>query len=186
MRARLGCTIAATALLVAGCGGGDGEDEGKRVALDSVGMSVQAPAGWETSTDETSIELKSPDDKIAVTVSSPLPGREPKAVKEAVARQLAEQYAPVKVVTQDDTAKLGERTVRSFVLQGSQQGIPVNVVTLIEDTQYRTYAVIALTASLSLPEKSKPTEASLGQLRDTLRSIEFYKPTETGQDDQPE
>lgn len=176
----LGATPVLIAALLAGCGGGDDEAGNSKhvkrdgeVYLASIGLSMVPPDGWEEEVSDESIELRSDDGTITMSLSSPLAGREPARVKKALIAKLRSELSPARV-TNEGPGRLGERKVTSFQMAGLSRGRAVAVVGLVEDTPFRTYAVTLLTG--------KPSRKALLGSRDILRSVVLDEPVESDED----
>jgi hypothetical protein len=159
--------VVVVVLVVLLAGGGGDDDSGGEISLPNIGLKLTPPDGWARDVSDESVELRSPDETVVLTVSSPVAGRQPRQVKEALRRQLRERLAPAKI-TKEGPGRLGDREATSFQMSGQLRGRPVTAVALVEDTRFRTYAVTLFTGA--------PSAKAVRGARGLLRSVRLSRP----------
>lgn len=154
-------------------GAGAREPEVRLVSVPQLGYAFAHPRSWMRTVRGAVIRLRSPDESTVVTFSSPVPGAQPRRVKEAVKRALTSELEPVRIL-RDGPGRLGDRTVESIELSGYASSARVRALALVEDTRYRTYAITLLTPR-------RPSARRLAEVAQILDSVQFSKPVERGE-----
>lgn len=165
----VGGATALIALGAAGCGGSD--DDGGGLNLEKVGLTMDAPEGWKEEIEDDSAQYTSPDQTVELTVSSPIAGREPAAVKKSLIDGLKTQLRQSSVEAQTNT-KLGNLKAFAFQMTGVSAKGPKVVVGLVAASEFRTYAVTLLIGK----PKGQATGNSVEEARKALRSVKISKP----------
>ncbi len=138
------------------------------VSVPPLGLGFAHPDTWTRETDRRVIRLRSPEGSVILTVSSPLKGRRPERVKEALKAALTRRFAPARIL-RDGPGRLAGRRVRTFELAGRSGRRSVRALALVDSTPFRTYAVTLVTVA-------RPSARRLTEARLILRTMRFTKP----------
>jgi hypothetical protein len=170
------------AVLVSGSGGGDDgagttATAGKvppvrAVAVPQLGMRFAHPSSWQRDVDGRTFHLRSPDGTVALTISSPVAGRQPARVKAALEAGLRGRFSQARLL-REGPARLGDRKATSFEMTGREHGHLVRALGLVDGTPYRTYAVTLVTSA-------SPPTARLAEAQAILASIRLSEPHRAG------
>jgi hypothetical protein len=165
-----GVVVAAVVLWPEG-GSGDGADRQpvRLVSVPQLGLAFAQPSTWKQSAEGRVLRLRSPDGSAVLTFSSPVAGRYPERVKEALKSALLKRLKPAEIV-RDGPGRLGTRRVNSFELDGfGRRDERVRALALIDSTPYRTYAVTLITPG-------RPSRRRLAEVQQILRTVRLTKP----------
>ena len=165
--------IAVAVVVVLSLGGDDSGDPPRRpvartVAVPGLGMAFSHPSSWTREIDGRVIRLRSPDGSANLTFASPVPGRQPARVKEALERGLRRTLAPARVVG-EGPGKLGNRDVTSFEVSGRARGRTVRALGIVDSTPFRTYTVTVVTPA-------RPSRVRLQEVRAILQTVRLTEP----------
>jgi hypothetical protein len=166
-----GVVVAAVVLWPEGGSGKDGSDRQpvRLVSVPQLGLAFAQPSTWKQSPEGRVLRLRSPDGSAVLTFSSPVAGRYPARVKEALKSALLKELKPAEVV-RDGPGLLGTRRVSTFELTGFGRGDqPIRALALVDSTPYRTYAVTLITPG-------RPSRRRLAEVQQILRTVRLTKP----------
>lgn len=174
-----GALFVLTGLIVAGVvlwPGGD-EDRAPKakvqpvrlVSVPQLGLAFAHPSTWSRTASGSVLRLRSPDGSALLTFASPVEGRQPARVKDALKQGLRKRYRPAKIVD-EGPGKLGKNKVTTFELQGSgEDDKRVRALVFVGSSQYRTYAVTLITSAT-------PSAKRLVEVQQILATVRFPKP----------
>ncbi|MDQ3631294.1 MAG: hypothetical protein M3417_08540 [Actinomycetota bacterium] len=138
------------------------------VSVPGLGLAFSYPASWKRQVDGRTFRLRSPEGSVILTVASPVAGRRPARVKEALKAALRRRLAPAKVL-RDGPGRLGTRKATSFELTGRSGGEPVRALVVVDDTPFRTYAITLVTSA-------SPSGRRLEEAQGVIGSVRLIKP----------
>ncbi len=139
------------------------------VSVPQLGLAFAHPSTWSRTTSGSVLRLRSPDGSALLTFASPLEGRQPARVKDALKEALRKRYRPAKIVD-DGKGKLGKHNVTTFELEGSgDDDKGVRALVFVGNSAYRTYAVTLLTPA-------NPSAKRLVEVQQILATVRFTKP----------
>ncbi|MBA3326753.1 MAG: hypothetical protein H0T43_00420 [Solirubrobacterales bacterium] len=164
--------IVVAVVVVLSLGGDDGDappaPAARTVAVPGLGLAFSHPASWKREIDRRVIRLRSPDGSATLTFASPIAGREPARVTEALRSALRRALAPARVIG-EGPGKLGNRDVTSFEVRGRARGKTVRALGIVDSTPYRTYTVTVLTPA-------RPSRMRLQEVRAILQTVRLTEP----------
>lgn len=138
------------------------------VSIPRLGLAFAHPRSWTRSVKGRVVRLRSPRGAAVMTFSSPVAGRHPERVKDALVRALRRRLERATVV-RDGPGRLGSRSVASVELSGFGPAGQERALALVEDTRYRTYAITLLTPG-------RPSRKRLAEAAQILASVSLVKP----------
>ena len=151
-----------------------GEDPGPRppsvriVSVPPLGYAFSHPRSWKRSVSQRVIRLQSPDGTAIMIFSSPVAGREPRLVKDALRRGLHQRLKRVTTV-RDGKGRVAGRTVDTIELLGVGTRGRVRALGIVATSPYRTYAITLLTPA-------RPSRKRLAEVASILETVRFSKP----------
>jgi hypothetical protein len=139
------------------------------VSVPQLGLAFAHPRAWKRTVSARVIRLRSPDRSSVMTFASPLSGRQPARVKQALRVALLDRLKPAKIL-RDGPARLGRQEASSFELRGTGAKKRVTrVLVFVASTKFRTYAVTLLTPA-------RPSAKRLAEAQQILATVSLSQP----------
>jgi hypothetical protein len=154
--------------------GGDEPDHAPKppaariVSIPALGLAFAHPRTWTRVIKGRVVILRSPDDSAVITVSSPVGGRRPKAVKAVLLRALRARYENPTVV-REGPGRLGTREADTVEILGRGAKGYERALAIVDSTPFRTYAVTVLTPA-------RPSARRLAETAQILATVRLSKP----------
>jgi hypothetical protein len=138
------------------------------VSVPQLGFTFAYPTTWSRTVSGRVIRLEAPRESAFMTFASPVSGRHTDQVLADAKDALRASYAPATIV-RDGPAKLGERKVTSFELEGVDHGAGIRALVLVGSSAERTYVVTLVTPT-------RPSAKTLAQAQQVLATVRLAKP----------
>ncbi|HWH09876.1 MAG TPA: hypothetical protein VG165_02015 [Solirubrobacteraceae bacterium] len=146
----------------------------RRGIYPSLGLGLEQPTSWLTSSETGLLSLSSPDDgATTVAISDPAPAGEVAKLRPAINSQLVKTFEPAKIIGRR-TGPIGVTPALTTAIIGTTRTstkTKVLVLSTAVTSKYRTYSIQVLFKSLS------PSPQSLLEVQHMLASIRFFAPT---------
>jgi hypothetical protein len=144
----------------------------RRGIYPSLGLALEQPTSWLTSSETGLLSLSSPDaGATSVAISDPAPAGQDTKLRPAINSQLVKTFAPAKIIGRR-TGPIGTTPALTTAIIGTTKAKrKVLVLSTAITSKYRTYSIQVLFKSLS------PSPQSLLEVQHMLASIRFFAPT---------
>lgn len=144
----------------------------RRGIYPSLGLALEQPTSWLTSSETGLLSLSSPDaGATTVAISDPAPAGQDAKLRPAINSQLIKTFAPAKIIGRK-TGPIGTTPALTTAIIGTTKTkLKVLVLSTAITSKYRTYSIQVLFKSLS------PSPQSLLEVQHMLASIRFLAPT---------
>jgi len=172
----------AIAWLLIGNGSGSGSPASKpgtevqislrRGIYPPLGLALEQPTSWLTSTPGGVLTLASPDaGQTSLTISDPAAAGNETTLRPEINSQLVKTFSPAKVIAQRH-GPIGKVQAITTAILGSRGGKhQILILSTAISSPYRTYSIQVFFKA------QKPTNQSLAEVRNMLASIRFFAPT---------
>lgn len=144
----------------------------RRGIYPSLGLGLEQPTSWLTSSETGLLSLASPDNgATTVAISDPAPAGQVAKLRPAINSQLVKTFRPAKVIGRR-TGPIGTTPALTTAIIGTTKTkLKILVLSTAITSKYRTYSIQVLFKSL------KPSPQSLLEVQHMLASIRFFAPT---------
>ncbi len=138
----------------------------------SLGLALEQPTSWLTSSQPGLVTLSSPDDGAStVAFSDPAPAGNDKKLRPAINSQLVRTFDPAKIIGRR-TGPIGRTPALTTAIVGTTKAkTKVLILSTAVTSKYRTYSIQVLFKSLN------PSKQSLLEIQHMLASVSFFAPT---------
>jgi hypothetical protein len=138
----------------------------------SLGLALEQPTSWLTSSQPGLVTLTSPDDSSStVAISDPAPANSDSKLRPAINSQLTKTFAPAKIIGRR-TGPIGQTPALTTAIIGTTKAkTKVLILSTAVTSKYRTYSIQVLFKSLH------PSTQSLLEIQHMLASVSFFAPT---------
>jgi hypothetical protein len=137
-----------------------------------LGLALEQPTSWLTSTPGGVLTLASPDaGQTSMTISDPAAAGNETKLRPEINSQLVKTFSPAKVIAQKH-GPIGKVQAITTAILGSRGGKrQILILSTAISSPYRTYSIQVFFKA------QKPTNQSLAEVRNMLASIRFFAPT---------
>jgi hypothetical protein len=137
-----------------------------------LGLALEQPTSWLTSSQGTLLTLSSPDaGQASLTITDPAAAGNADKLRPAINSQLVKVFTPAKVIGQRRGPIGTTPAITTAILGTSRAKRQVLILSTAISSKYRTYSVQVIFKSL------RPTQQSLLEVQHMLASIRFFAPT---------
>lgn len=138
----------------------------------SLGLALEQPTSWLTSSQPGLVTLSSPDDGAStVAISDAAPAGNDKKLRPAINSQLVKTFNPAKIIGRR-TGPIGHTPALTTAIVGTTKAkTKVLILSTAVTSKYRTYSIQVLFKSLN------PSKQSLLEIQHMLASVSFFAPT---------
>jgi hypothetical protein len=144
----------------------------RRGIYPSLGLGLEQPTSWLTSSQPGLLSLSSPDNgSTTVAISDPAPAGNATKLRPAINKQLIKTFAPAKVIGRQKGPIGTTPALTTAIIGTTKTKLQVLVLSTAISSTYRTYSIQVLFKSL------KPSPQSLLEVQHMLASIRFFAPT---------
>jgi hypothetical protein len=144
----------------------------RRGVYPPLGLALEQPTSWLTSSPAGTLTLASPDAGLtSMTISDPAPAGNANKLRPAINSQLVKTFSPAKVIAQRH-GPIGKTAAITTAILGTGGGKrQILILSTAISSPYRTYSIQVFFKA------PRPTAQSLAEVRNMLASIRFFAPT---------
>jgi hypothetical protein len=137
-----------------------------------LGLALEQPTSWLTSTQGGVLTLSSPDaGQTSLAITDPAPAGNDAKLRPAINSQLVKTFQPAKVIARQRGPIGTTPAITTAILGTSRANHKVLILSTAVSSKWRTYSIQVFFKA------QRPTKQSLLEVRNMLASIHFFAPT---------